>query len=257
MPSQKALHHALKKLLPVPFTILAPQHGSVITDRKIIQKAFELLAGLRDVGIDALVQDGYRLDAGRIQKTICLTCAKISHNGLPPHAAGTAGRLLEPGPADDRILGGSNRFGRRQPASARPGFKYAATEKQLYRLNRELLDQQERIHEDLAAAAEIQRSLLPRRPADYDQFEIAWTFEPSAHIAGDIFNVIRLAEHRWGIYALDVSGHGVPAAMVAVSVYQNLQPASGSSASPIRGWAPSQSAQAGRGSARAGRGISL
>lgn len=68
MPSEKALHHALKKLLPVPFTILAPQHGSVITDRKIIQKAFELLAGLRDVGIDALVQDGYHLDAGRIQK---------------------------------------------------------------------------------------------------------------------------------------------------------------------------------------------
>ena len=106
-------------------------------------------------------------------------------------------------------------------------FKYAATEKQLYRLNRELLGQRERIHEDLAAAAEIQRSLLPRSPADYDQFEIAWTFEPSAHIAGDIFNVIRLAEHLWGIYALDVSGHGVPAAMVAVSVYQNLQPASG------------------------------
>jgi sigma-B regulation protein RsbU (phosphoserine phosphatase) len=106
-------------------------------------------------------------------------------------------------------------------------FKYAATEKQLYRLNRELLEQQERINEDLAAAAEIQRSLLPRRPADYDQFEIAWAFDPSAHIAGDIFNVIRLAEHLWGIYALDVSGHGVPAAMVAVSVYQNLQPASG------------------------------
>jgi flavorubredoxin len=68
MPSEKALHHALKKLLSVPFTILAPQHGSVITDQKIIQKAFELLAGLREVGIDALVQDGYHLDAGRIQK---------------------------------------------------------------------------------------------------------------------------------------------------------------------------------------------
>lgn len=106
-------------------------------------------------------------------------------------------------------------------------FKYASAEKQLYRLNRELLDQQERIHEDLAAAAEIQRSLLPCRPVDYDQFEIAWTFEPSAHIGGDIFNVIRLGESLYGIYTLDVSGHGVPAAMVAVSVYQNLQPASG------------------------------
>lgn len=106
-------------------------------------------------------------------------------------------------------------------------FKYAAAEKELYRLNRELLDKREKLHEDLAAAAEIQRSLLPRKPADYAAFDMDWAFEPSTHIAGDIFNVIRLGDHLWGLYALDVSGHGVPAAMVAVSVYQNLQPASG------------------------------
>jgi sigma-B regulation protein RsbU (phosphoserine phosphatase) len=103
-------------------------------------------------------------------------------------------------------------------------FKYAATEKEFYRLNRELSEKQRRIEEDLAAAAEIQRSLLPRKPAAFDHFDAAWDFQPSAHIGGDLFNVMRLDEHRWGIYALDVSGHGVPAAMVAVSVYQNLQP---------------------------------
>lgn len=106
-------------------------------------------------------------------------------------------------------------------------FKYAAAEKDLYRLNRELRAKQERIDEDLAAAAEIQRSLLPRAPADYGPLDMGWAFEPSAHIAGDIFNLIRLADHLWAIYAMDVSGHGVPAAMMAVSVYQSLQPASG------------------------------
>ena len=106
-------------------------------------------------------------------------------------------------------------------------FKYAAAEKELYRLSRELMDKQERISEDLAAAAEIQLSLLPRKPTAYDQFEIDWAFQPCAHIGGDIFNAIRLGNNLWGIYALDVSGHGVPAAMVAVSVYQNLQPNSG------------------------------
>lgn len=106
-------------------------------------------------------------------------------------------------------------------------FKYAAAEKELYRLNRELVDKREKLHEDLAAAAEIQRSLLPRKPADSAPFDMDWAFEPSTHIAGDIFNVIRLDDHLWGLYSLDVSGHGVPAAMVAVSVYQNLQPSSG------------------------------
>jgi sigma-B regulation protein RsbU (phosphoserine phosphatase) len=54
-----------------------------------------------------------------------------------------------------------------------------------------------------------------------------WAFEPSAQIGGDIFNLIRLADHLWALYTLDISGHGVPAAMVAVSVYQALQPGSG------------------------------
>ncbi len=103
-------------------------------------------------------------------------------------------------------------------------MKYAGAEKQLYRLNRKLVEKQLLIDEDLAAAADIQRSLLPRDPAQFEAFEVAWTFEPSAHIGGDIFNVMRLDRNHWAVYALDVSGHGVPAAMVAVSVYQNLQP---------------------------------
>jgi len=106
-------------------------------------------------------------------------------------------------------------------------FKYASAEKDLYRLNRELLAKQERIEEDLAAAAEIQRSLLPQQHGEYGPLEIEWMFQPSSQIGGDIFNVIRLADHLWAIYTLDISGHGVPAAMVAVSVYQALQLGSG------------------------------
>lgn len=103
-------------------------------------------------------------------------------------------------------------------------LKYADAEKKLYRLNRELVDRQRRLDEDLAAAAEIQSSLMPHDPSGFEPFEIAWAFEPCTHIAGDIFNVIRLNDSCFGVYALDVSGHGVPAAMVAVSVSQNLQP---------------------------------
>jgi len=37
-----------------------------------------------------------------------------------------------------------------------------------------------------------------------------------------------LDNEHWAIYIIDVAGHGVPAAMVAVSVFQYLQPQSGS-----------------------------
>jgi flavorubredoxin len=70
MPSEKALQHALKKVLQVPFRIVAPQHGSILTDTRIIRRVFELLAGLRRVGIDALVENGYRVGLDRIQKRL-------------------------------------------------------------------------------------------------------------------------------------------------------------------------------------------
>ncbi len=44
---------------------------------------------------------------------------------------------------------------------------------------------------------------------------------------GDIFNVFRMDDDHLGLYMLDVSGHGVPSAMITVSVSQMLQPQSG------------------------------
>ena len=106
-------------------------------------------------------------------------------------------------------------------------FKYAAAEKKLKALNKELTWRQERIEGDLAAAADIQRSLLPQKIDSIDHLAVAWKFKPCDKIGGDIFNMAQLDDDHWGIYMLDVSGHGVPAAMVAVSVFQNLHPQTG------------------------------
>jgi len=106
-------------------------------------------------------------------------------------------------------------------------FKYATAEKKLKVLNKELTWRQERIEDDLAAAADIQRSLLPQKIEIIDHLAVAWKFKPCDKIGGDIFNMARLDDNHWGLYMLDVSGHGVPAAMVAVSVFQNLHPQAG------------------------------
>jgi len=106
-------------------------------------------------------------------------------------------------------------------------FKYAAAEKKLKQLNNKLILKQNRIEEDLAAASEIQMSLLPQKINPIKNLEVAWKFRPCDKIGGDIFNMARLDDDHWAIYMLDVSGHGVPAAMVAVSVFQNLQPQGG------------------------------
>ncbi len=93
--------------------------------------------------------------------------------------------------------------------------------------NKDLLEKQKRIDEDLEAAAGIQQSLLPSELPDIESINIAWRFMPCQSVGGDIFNVIRLDEDHYAIYMVDVSGHGVPSAMVSVSVSQAMQPRMG------------------------------
>ncbi len=102
--------------------------------------------------------------------------------------------------------------------------KYGEVQKRLVEINQELARRQSRLDDDLKAAAGIQQSLLPKTFPALKNYRIAWYFIPSHAIGGDIFNVFPLDDESMGLYMVDVSGHGVPAAMVTVSVSQIFQP---------------------------------
>jgi len=105
--------------------------------------------------------------------------------------------------------------------------KYAESEMRLKKLNQDITLKQDRLEQDLIAAAEIQKSLLPTTVNYGEILDVAWRFQPCDKIGGDIFNIMQLNDDHWACYIIDVAGHGVPAAMVAVTVYQYLQPQSG------------------------------
>ncbi len=97
-------------------------------------------------------------------------------------------------------------------------------EADLMEAHRDLEDKRRLLEEEIRGVAVIQQSLLPQSPPRMEGVEIEWRFRPSHLVGGDIFNVFRLDEHSLGLYMLDVSGHGIPSAMVTVSVSQMLQP---------------------------------
>ena len=70
MTSRKALKYALKKILEIPFTALAPQHGSIITDRNIMRYIFEQLISQKDIGIDRIVKDEKDLDFSNLRERL-------------------------------------------------------------------------------------------------------------------------------------------------------------------------------------------
>ncbi|HQN17982.1 MAG TPA: SpoIIE family protein phosphatase [Syntrophobacteraceae bacterium] len=112
-------------------------------------------------------------------------------------------------------------------ARVRSQLKIRSLNQRIIQNNKELLEKQRRLEEDLKAAAGIQKSLLPAKVPSIQNVSVVWRFQPCDLIGGDIFNVCRLDQDSMGIYMIDVSGHGVPASLVTVSVSQMLHPESG------------------------------
>ena len=98
-------------------------------------------------------------------------------------------------------------------------------EKGLEQRNAELDAMNARMREDLEAAAKVQEALLPAAEPVVAGYRFGWRFLPSAWLAGDILNVFRLDDRHVGVYLLDVSGHGVAAALLSVTVSRFLSPA--------------------------------
>jgi phosphoserine phosphatase RsbU/P len=71
------------------------------------------------------------------------------------------------------------------------------------------------INNELEMAREIQLSILPQEIPKIDGLEISARYIPMSSVAGDFYDFIRVDEKRVGILVADVSGHGLPAALIA------------------------------------------
>jgi sigma-B regulation protein RsbU (phosphoserine phosphatase) len=88
----------------------------------------------------------------------------------------------------------------------------------IIRLERTLAAQNLRMKGSLDAAADVQRSLLPKDLPETLGANFAWHYEPCDELGGDILNVLPLDDRHVALYLLDVTGHGVPAALLSVTL---------------------------------------
>ena len=119
----------------------------------------------------------------------------------------------------------------------RAGERIVTLEGNLEEQNKKLQEAYSRIREDLDAAVKMQRGLLPSSALTIPGFKFDWMFTPCHFVAGDIFNFFQLNEHQAGFYILDVAGHGIPAAMLSVTLSKILSPIS-SQGSPLMRFIP-------------------
>ena len=74
------------------------------------------------------------------------------------------------------------------------------------------------IRNELEIARRIQTSILPEGMPELAGVRIAAQYVPMSQVAGDFYDFLVVDERRVGVLIADVSGHGVPAALVASMV---------------------------------------
>jgi len=112
----------------------------------------------------------------------------------------------------------------------RAGERIINLERDLAHRNELLQVANTRMTRDLEAAARVQQSLLPSSLPEVAQARFAWHYRPCDELAGDFLNVFRLGARHIGMYVADVSGHGVAASLLSVSISRVMSPQASSSA---------------------------
>lgn len=87
---------------------------------------------------------------------------------------------------------------------------------------RETLQELQRVHDaldrDLQQARKLQLSLIRERHRDLGTCQVSFLLQSSGHIGGDLVGAFQISDTRLGVYAIDVAGHGVAAAMLCARV---------------------------------------
>jgi len=90
------------------------------------------------------------------------------------------------------------------------------------------------LSQELQTAQKIQRSILPAEVPRLPGLTIAARHLPMAEVAGDFYDFVEPADGRVGLLVADVSGHGVPAAIIASMVKVAFAAQTGHAEDPAR-----------------------
>ena len=116
-------------------------------------------------------------------------------------------------------------------ARLRAGQRLILMQEDLVDKNRRITDAFDRlnglyedIERDLRAAARLQKSLLPAPQARCGPLNIGIAYRPSGHVGGDLLGFFQASDSRISAYAIDVSGHGVSAALMTARLSNFFTP---------------------------------
>jgi sigma-B regulation protein RsbU (phosphoserine phosphatase) len=95
------------------------------------------------------------------------------------------------------------------------------TQNELLETRHQLVETQKKLDLELSDAAKYVRLMLP--PPFAGEEIIDWQFHPSTHLGGDGLGYRRINDDQLAFYVLDVTGHGLGSALLAVTALELLR----------------------------------
>jgi serine phosphatase RsbU (regulator of sigma subunit) len=95
----------------------------------------------------------------------------------------------------------------------------------------EIFEREKEVYE-MSVARMIQQNFLPKQLPDLSHWQVAAHYQPARAVGGDFYDFHSYPDGRIGFIIGDVSGHGVPAALMMVSVRSTLRDAARQCDSP-------------------------
>lgn len=85
------------------------------------------------------------------------------------------------------------------------------------------LREKEALERELEIAREVQRELLPRSVPEIEGLQLAGVCLPAIGVGGDYYDFLPLDERRLALVIADVSGKGIPAALLMASLQASVR----------------------------------
>ena len=101
-------------------------------------------------------------------------------------------------------------------------------------IREQLAGQLQVIQREMDTARQIQLSILPQHLPSFDCLDIAARYVPMTAVAGDFYDFIVIDKHRLGVLVADVSGHGMPAALISSMLKIALDGQKACAADPVK-----------------------
>ncbi len=87
--------------------------------------------------------------------------------------------------------------------------------KELIEANKKLKHVRSALDSELEIAKNIQIGFLPQKLPELMNMDVAAIYIPAGKIGGDMYDIIKTKDNKTAVFIFDVSGHGVPAALIA------------------------------------------